>query len=96
MDNILDFVNAALPWIAIGLLVAVFCVRKVRKTDRSTPDSGDEGMCIGMAVGTALGAIGVIDIGISMTFGMLIGLLIGSFIKKRENIKRGEKSNDRT
>jgi len=28
MNNILDFLNAAMPWIAIGLLIAVFAVRQ--------------------------------------------------------------------
>ena len=31
MENVFDFLRAALPWIAVGLLLAVFFARSARK-----------------------------------------------------------------
>ena len=31
MENILDFIRAALPWIAMGLLLAIFSARSAAK-----------------------------------------------------------------
>ena len=83
MKDVFDFLRAALPWIAIGLLLAVFCARSMgkKKKEKQSDDYGTEGMCLGMCFGTALGtSLGNTGIGISL--GMLIGLAIGSCIKK--------------
>lgn len=84
MKYVLDFFHAALPWISIGLLLALFAVRsaKKKKADNSKEDYGTEGMCIGMCLGSAIGASGAVSIGISMSLGMLIGLAIGTCITK--------------
>ena len=57
MKDVFDFLRAALPWIAMGLLLAVFCARSARKKkDEEPPDNyGTEGMCLGMCFGTAIG-----------------------------------------
>lgn len=34
MENILDFIQAALPWIAMGLLLAIFSARSVAKKEK--------------------------------------------------------------
>ena len=47
MDNILDFIQAAFPWIVMGLLLAIFSARsaaKKRKNDNKSDDYGTEGM----------------------------------------------------
>ena len=83
MKEVFDFLRAALPWIAIGLLLAVFFARSVgkKKKEKQSDDYGTEGMCLGMCFGTAIGtSLGNTGIGISL--GMLIGLAIGSCIKK--------------
>ena len=49
--------RAALPWITVGLLLAVFFARSARKKKKEgqTVDYGTEGMCLGMCFGTAIG-----------------------------------------
>ena len=49
MDSILDFVRAASPWVAMGLLLAIFFVRsavKKKKGKKQDGDYGTEGMCL--------------------------------------------------
>lgn len=49
MKAVFDFLRAALPWIAMGLLFAVFFARgaKKKKKEEQTDDYGAEGMCLG-------------------------------------------------
>ena len=91
MEHVFDFIHAALPWVAIGLFLAVFAVRsaKQRKAGKSKDtkpqeDYGIIGMCIGMCLGSAVGVSGTVSIGISMCLGMAIGLAVGTCIKKEE------------
>ena len=35
MESILDFIKAALPWIAMGLLLAIFSVRSAAKKKKN-------------------------------------------------------------
>ena len=80
MEDVFDFIRAALPWIAVGLLLAVFSARSAgkKKKEEQTGDYGTEGMCLGTAIGTSLGN----HTGIGISLGMLIGLAIGTCIKK--------------
>lgn len=57
MDAVFDFLRAALPWIAMGLLLAVLFASGTRKKkkEEQTGDYGTEGMCLGMCLGTAIG-----------------------------------------
>ena len=84
MENVFDFLRAALPWIAMGLLLAVFFARSARKEKEQTANYAAEGMGLGMCLGlclfTALGQ----NIGLGLSVGMLIGLAVGSSIKKKE------------
>ena len=84
MENVLSFLRAALPWIAVGLLLAVLFARGARKQkkDEQTGDYGTEGMCLGMCLGTAIGTSFGNNTGIGISLGMLIGLAIGTCIKK--------------
>ena len=86
MENVFDFLRAALPWIAVGLLLAVFFARSARKKKGEEPsaDCGTEGMCLGMCFGSAIGASGAVSIGLGISLGMLIGLVIGTCIKKED------------
>ena len=89
MEAVFDFLRAALPWIAVGLLLAVFFARNARKkkNEEQTGDYGTEGMCWGMCLGTAIGTSLGNHTGIGISLGMLIGLAIGTCIGKEE---RGE------
>ena len=87
MENVLDFLRAAMPWVAMGLLLAVFAARSAKKkTDEDQTDNyGTEGMCLGMCFGTAIGTSLGNNTGIGICLGMLLGLAIGSGIKKKDS-----------
>ena len=87
MEQILEFIRAAAPWVAMGLLVAIFAVRsavKKKKGKKSEDNYGTEGMCLGMCFGTALGTALGNNTGIGISLGMLAGLAIGMCIPKRK------------
>ena len=86
MEAVIDFLRAALPWIAVGLLLAVFFAKNAGKEKKEeTPDNyGTTGMCLGMCFGTAIGTALGNHIGLGISLGMLIGLVVGSGIKKEE------------
>ena len=85
MEAVWDFLHAALPWISIGLLLAVFFARSARKKkDEQPEDYGITGMGLGMCFGTAIGTALGNNTGIGLCLGMLVGLVIGSSIKKEE------------
>lgn len=97
MENVSDFVHAALPWVAIALLLAVFSVRSAKqkkagssKDAKPQEDYGTVGMCIGMCLGSAIGASGTVSISIGMSLGLLIGLAIGTCIKKEDRGDSGK------
>ena len=87
MENVLDFLRAAMPWVAMGLLLAGFAARSAKKkTDEDQTDNyGTEGMCLGMCFGTAIGTSLGNHTGIGICLGMLLGLAIGSGIKKEDS-----------
>lgn len=84
MENVIDFLRVALPWIAIGLFLAVFFARSAgnKKKEKEIDNYGTEGMCLGMCFGTAIGAALGNNTGIGITLGMLLGLAVGTGIKK--------------
>ena len=84
MEAVYDFLRAALPWVAMGLLLAVFFARsaKRKKDEDKKADYGTVGMCLGMCFGTAIGTALGNNIGLGISLGMLMGLAIGTSIKK--------------
>ena len=86
MENVVAFLHAALPWISIGLLLAVFFARseKRKKNEKQKDNYGIVGMCLGMSFGSAIGISLGNYAGIGICLGMLIGLAVGSGIKKKE------------
>ena len=84
MNGMTVFFSAAAPWIAMGLLLAVFFARSAgrkRKPERRE-DHGAEGMALGMCFGVALSTALHFNIGLGLMAGMVLGLLIGSGIEK--------------
>lgn len=80
-----DFILAALPWVCMGLALAILAAhwgsrakQKSGKDDKSSPEDNYmvEGMCLGMAVGLSLGGAGY-------SYGMLLGMVIGMCIPKK-------------
>lgn len=85
MENVMDFVRAASPWIAIGLLLAIFFARSAGNKDQKQSDNyGSEGMSLGMCFGTAIGTSLGNNTGIGICLGMLLGLAVGSSIRKEK------------
>ena len=84
MEAVLDFLGAALPWIVMGLLLAVFFASNAgKKEDEKKSDNyGTEGMALGMCIGSAIGTALGRHTGVGMCLGMLIGLVIGTGIRK--------------
>lgn len=79
-----DFIFAALPWVAIGLCLAIFFAKNARKSNKETENYGTEGMSIGMCFGVAIGTSFDGGVGIGISLGMLFGLAIGSCIEKKD------------
>ena len=87
MNDVKDFFTAALPWICMGLLLAIFFAKSSRKKKgkESKENYGTEGMALGMCFGTAIGTSLGNNTGIGLAIGMLFGLAIGSGIEKKGN-----------
>ena len=81
MDAFIDFMGAALPWIAIGILLAVIAVRDSahKKDKEKKEDRGTEGMALGMCLGVAVASAIHVNIGLGM------GLFVGSTVEKKED-----------
>ena len=79
MDGAYDFFRAALPWIAMGLLLVILLVRgaSAKKGKEKPADYGTEGMCLGTSLFD--------NSGLGISLGMLIGLAIGSGIRKKSD-----------
>ena len=94
MEDIIAFLRAALPWIAVGLLLAVFFAKHAgkEKKEEQSDNYGTTGMCLGMCFGTAIGTALGNNTGIGISLGMLLGLAVGSSIKKesQDNDKRNK------
>ena len=84
MEAVFDFFRAALPWIGMGLLLAMYCADSVKNKEDQSENYGAEGMCLGMCLGTAIGTALGNNIAIGLPLGMLLGMVIGSSIKKEE------------
>ena len=86
MENIFDFMSASLPWVAMGLLLAIFFAKAAhgKKEKEKKEDCGSEGMALGMCFGVALSTALHINTGLGLMAGMVLGLLVGSGIKKQD------------
>ena len=79
-----DFITMALPWIIIGIAIAVLAVNagKRKKSGKNADGTMSEGMCIGMCIGVALGTSGVLDLSLGISLGMFAGMAVSSCVKK--------------
>ena len=78
-----DFILAALPFIIIGLCLAIiFANQKSKKNSHCS-----EGMCIGMCLGVAISTSLKINMGLGISLGMLIGETVGLLIPEKIIIK---------
>lgn len=74
-----DFILAALPFVVIGICVAIICAKF--KGEKKTYCS--EGMAIGMCFGVAVSSVFHINYGLGISLGMLIGEAIGISKEKK-------------
>ena len=98
MQNVMDFLSAALPWLCVGLLLAVFFVRADRAKKKSAEaeengekkktNYGTEGLALGMCFGTAVGTSIGNNTGLGMIIGMVIGYAVGLSMEKKEDEKK--------
>lgn len=85
----LDFIKAALPWVVMGVVIAIFAAqnskrKKAMGKDKKKQESYiNEGMCVGLCLGVCIASAGVWDMGIGISLGLCAGLLIGSLVKKQ-------------
>ncbi|MDD2955336.1 MAG: hypothetical protein PHD67_03345 [Oscillospiraceae bacterium] len=90
-----DFLQAAFPWVVMGVAIALFCCNhakmKRQNTDGGKQKTDDEkkadnrmaeGMSIGMCIGVAIGSTGVCSLATGVSLGMLIGMVAGMYMKK--------------
>ena len=95
MNNLLDFLSAALPWIVMGAVLAVFFVREAKRKkgkkdhQKKKDDYGSEGMALDMCFGVAIATAMHRDVGLGLSLGMLLGLTVGSSMKKEDDDDEG-------
>ena len=91
LEIIFAFLTAALPWIAMGLLLAIFFARTAshKKRQEKKEDYISQGMALGMCFGVAMGTALHINVGLGMMAGMVLGLLVGSGIEKKNDNEKG-------
>ncbi len=80
----LDFIVSALPFVIIGICLAIIFVNYHK--DRDEDDTGNyltEGMCLGMCLGDAFSTSIHINLGVGISLGMLIGETVGMLFKKK-------------
>lgn len=74
-----DFIFAALPFLIVGICLAIMCAHFNSKDQKNYMT---EGMCIGMCLGVALATPLNISMGLGISLGMLIGETIGMLVKR--------------
>lgn len=77
-----EFVMAALPFVIIGICLAIIFVNYKKKDRENENNYVMEGMCMGMCLGVAIATSLHIHLGLGISLGMLIGEAIGISIKK--------------
>ncbi len=83
-----DFITAALPWVMMGLALAVLAASYAREKKEDQKKRNElqlGGMALGMLLGVALGITGLLEnhaLGISL--GALWGLVIGTAVEPRD------------
>lgn len=83
-----DFITAALPWVMMGLALAVLAASYAREKKEDQKKRNElqlGGMALGMLLGVALGITGLLEnhaLGISL--GAPWGLVIGTAVEPRD------------
>ncbi|MDO4466455.1 MAG: hypothetical protein Q4C49_05540 [Bacillota bacterium] len=80
-----DFLTAALPWIAIGVAVAIFFASQRNTVHNNNGDKNyvSMGIAIGMCFGVAFSCITDMNMGLGIAIGMVLGLSVGTSLEKK-------------
>lgn len=83
MGSTYEFVHAAFPWVAMGLLVAIACalLAKQKKGGGVSENHIAVGMCLGLLVGVSLGPL-IDQPALGMSLGPLLGAVLGMCFNK--------------
>lgn len=76
-----DFISAALPWVIIGISVAIFVVTFSHRNKRSCYVT--EGIFLGLCGGATFGAAGAVSLSLGISLGLLVGAVVGACIEKK-------------
>ena len=87
-----DFFTAALPFIAIGLAIALLAANARRGRERKNYLT--EGMCLGLALGAGFSGLLQMELGLAMSLGLLLGAALGQLVPKGEVDKTEEEEWD--
>lgn len=98
-----DFIHAAMPWILMGLAVAIFAVGAVRRKGLTTLLTQEEqvlfrkrqnerlslSMALGMLAGIAVGCTPLLDLSAGVACGALVGIGVGYYLVRgaQESVK---------
>ena len=74
-----DFLFAALPFVIIGVCIAIVAAGRSRADSETC---ATQGMCIGMCLGVALSSACGFDMGLGLSLGMLAGVAVGQQIRR--------------
>lgn len=88
-----DFIIAALPFVAMGVAIALLATNHLRGRGETYLT---EGMCLGLALGAALAGVLQMELGLAMSLGLLLGAALGQLLPKKPgpNDKEGEKDRE--
>lgn len=78
-----EFIISALPFLIIGICLAIICANFKKSKVNEEKTYQTEGMCFGMCLGVALSTSLNFDMGLGISFGMLVGETIGILVKKK-------------
>ena len=74
-----DFIFAALPFVIIGICLALLAANHNRIKDSKEKNHMAEGMCFGVALATSMH----FNLGLGIGLGMLVGETVGMFMPKK-------------
>ena len=86
MNDVKEFIRAASPWVAMGLLVAILVIRGAASTknakDGTVENYGMDGMSLGMCFGLLISVMFGDYTCVGLSIGMLVGMAVGLSVHK--------------
>ena len=81
MNDVRDFIRAASPWVAMGLLVTILVIRGAASTKNAKNGTAENygmslGMCFGLLISVMFGDYTCVGLSIGMLVGMAVGLSV--------------------